>query len=70
MLFRSMIGDVANAALLPVKKGMPEETRKELDKYFHREEKVVKEEKAAKEEDTAKEEKAAEEKTEKEAKES
>lgn len=65
-----MIGDVANAALLPVKKGMLEETRKELDKYFHREEKVVKEEKAAKEEDTAKEEKAAEEKTEKEAKES
>ncbi len=35
-----MIGDVANAALLPVKKGMPEETRKELDKYFHREEKA------------------------------
>lgn len=33
-----MIGDVANAAVLPVKKGMPEDTRKELDKYFHREE--------------------------------
>ena len=32
-----MIGDVANAAVLPVKKGMPEETKKELDKYFHRE---------------------------------
>lgn len=32
-----MIEDVANAAVLPVKKGMPEETRKELDKYFHRE---------------------------------
>ena len=33
-----IIGDVANAAVVPVKKGMPEETRKELDKYFHREE--------------------------------
>ncbi|MCI8799136.1 MAG: M20/M25/M40 family metallo-hydrolase [Lachnospiraceae bacterium] len=33
-----MIGAVANAAVLPVKKGMPEDTRKELDKYFHREE--------------------------------
>ena len=32
-----MIGDVANAAVVPVKKGMSEETRKELDKYFHRE---------------------------------
>ena len=32
-----LIGDVANAAVLPVKKGMPEETKKELDKYFHRE---------------------------------
>ncbi len=32
-----MIGDVANAAVLPVKKGMPEERRKELDEYFHRE---------------------------------
>lgn len=31
-----MIGDVANAAVVPVKKGMPEETKKELDKYFHR----------------------------------
>ena len=31
-----MITDVANAAVIPVKKGMPEETRKELDKYFHR----------------------------------
>lgn len=34
-----IIGDVANAAVIPVKKGMPEETRKELDKYFHREDK-------------------------------
>ena len=32
----TVIGDVANAAVVPVKKGMPEETRKELDKYFHR----------------------------------
>ena len=32
-----IIGDVANAAVMPVKKGMPEETKKELDKYFHRE---------------------------------
>lgn len=31
-----MVGDVANAAVLPVKKGMSEECRKELDKYFHR----------------------------------
>ena len=31
-----IIGDVANAAVVPVKKGMPEDTRKELDKYFHR----------------------------------
>ncbi len=34
-----IIGDVGNAAVLPVKKGMSEDTRKELDKYFHREEK-------------------------------
>lgn len=33
-----IIGDIANAAVLPVKKGMPEDRRKELDKYFHREE--------------------------------
>lgn len=33
-----IIGDVANAAVLPVKKGMSEDMRKELDKYFHREE--------------------------------
>lgn len=33
-----IIGDIANAAVIPVKKGMPEERRKELDKYFHREE--------------------------------
>ncbi len=32
-----IIRDVANAAVLPVKKGMSEECRKELDKYFHRE---------------------------------
>ena len=31
-----MIGDVANAAVLPVKKGMSEDMKKELDKYFHR----------------------------------
>lgn len=31
-----MIGDVANAAVIPVKKGMPEEMKKKLDKYFHR----------------------------------
>ncbi len=31
-----IIGDIANAAVIPVKKGMPEETKKELDKYFHR----------------------------------
>ncbi len=33
-----MIGDVANAAVLPVKRGMSEDMKKELDKYFHREE--------------------------------
>lgn len=33
-----IIKDVANAAVLPVKKGMPEDRKKELDKYFHREE--------------------------------
>lgn len=33
-----MIGDVANAAVLPVKRGMSEEMKKELDRYFHREE--------------------------------
>lgn len=32
-----IIGDIANAAVLPVKKGMSEERRKNLDKYFHRE---------------------------------
>lgn len=32
-----IIGDVANAAVIPVEKGMSEERRKELDKYFHRE---------------------------------
>lgn len=31
-----LIGDVANAAVLPVKKGMSEERKKDLDKYFHR----------------------------------
>ncbi|MDR1438931.1 MAG: Zn-dependent exopeptidase M28 [Clostridiales bacterium] len=35
-----IIGDVANAAVIPAKKRMPEERRKELDKYFHREEKI------------------------------
>lgn len=33
-----IIGDVASAAVIPVKKGMPEERRKDLDKYFHRDE--------------------------------
>ncbi|MDR2157204.1 MAG: Zn-dependent exopeptidase M28 [Clostridiales Family XIII bacterium] len=33
-----IIGDVANAAVIPVKKGMSPEHRKELDKYFHKEE--------------------------------
>lgn len=33
-----IIGDVANAAVIPVKKGMSEDCRKKLDKYFHREE--------------------------------
>lgn len=33
-----IIRDVANAAVLPVKKGMPEDTKKELDRFFHREE--------------------------------
>lgn len=33
-----MITDVANAAVLPVKRGMSEDMKKELDKYFHREE--------------------------------
>lgn len=32
-----LIENVANAAVLPVKKGMSEERRKELDEYFHRE---------------------------------
>lgn len=31
-----MIEDIANAAVIPVEKGMSEERRKELDKYFHR----------------------------------
>lgn len=34
-----MIGDIANAAVIPVKKEMSKECKKELDKYFHREEK-------------------------------
>lgn len=37
-----IIGDVANGAMVPVKKGMPEDCRKELDKFFHREEKAGK----------------------------
>lgn len=36
-----MIGDVANAAVLPVKRGMSEDMKKELDKYFHREESIT-----------------------------
>ncbi|MCM1237383.1 MAG: M28 family metallopeptidase [Ruminococcus flavefaciens] len=32
-----MIGDVANAAVIPVKRGMSEEIQKKLDEYFHRE---------------------------------
>lgn len=36
-----MIGDVANAAVLPVKRGMSEDMKKELDKYFHRENSVT-----------------------------
>lgn len=31
-----LVGDIANAAIIPVEKGMSEERRKELDKYFHR----------------------------------
>ena len=37
-----MIADVANAAVLPVKKGMSDDMKKELDKYFHREERDAK----------------------------
>lgn len=44
-----MIGDVANAAVLPVKKGMSEERKKDLDKYFHRDTEEKKEEEAKKE---------------------
>lgn len=32
-----IIGDVANSSVIPVKKGMSEDCRKEIDKYFHRE---------------------------------
>lgn len=32
-----IIGDFANAALVPVKKGMSDARKKDLDKYFHRE---------------------------------
>ena len=32
-----IVGDIANAAVIPVEKGMSEERRKELDQYFHRE---------------------------------
>lgn len=54
-----IIGDVANAAVVPVKKGMPEETKKELDKYFHRDkEKEADKEKGTEQEKAA--EKAAE----------
>ncbi len=45
-----IIGDVANAAVLPVKKGMSEDMRKELDKYFHREEEKEEKEKGEKKE--------------------
>lgn len=31
-----MIGDLANSALMPVKKAISDERKKELDKYFHR----------------------------------
>jgi hypothetical protein len=31
-----IISDVANAADMPVKKGMSQESRKELDKFFHK----------------------------------
>ena len=31
-----MVEDMANAAILPIKREMPEERKKELDKYFHR----------------------------------
>ncbi len=31
-----MIGDMANAAVLPIKREIPEDRKKELDKYFHR----------------------------------
>ena len=55
-----MIGDVANAAVLPVKKGMPEDTRKELDKYFHREEEKDEEKEKEKGEEKEKETKKAE----------
>ena len=48
-----IIKDVANAAVLPVKKEMPEERRKELDKFFHRD----KDKDADKDKDKAKEEK-------------
>lgn len=43
-----MVGDMANAAILPVKKEMPEERKKELDQYFHRDAEKTKEEKNAK----------------------
>lgn len=36
-LFSSMVERVVNAAVLPVDKGMPEDMKKELDKYFQRE---------------------------------
>lgn len=48
-----IIGDVANAAVVPVKKGMPEETKKELDKYFHRDKDKEKEEEKKEEKDKA-----------------
>ncbi len=43
-----MIEDMANAAVLPIKREMPEERKKELDKYFHRDAEKKGEEKAEK----------------------
>ncbi|MDE6874431.1 MAG: Zn-dependent exopeptidase M28 [Lachnospiraceae bacterium] len=40
-----MIGDMANAAVLPIKREIPEDRKKELDKYFHRDTEKKKEEK-------------------------
>ncbi len=50
-----IIGDVANAAVIPVKKEMSDECRKELDKYFHREKEEEKEKEKEKEKGNAEE---------------